>query len=256
MSEYFSHDYDAREDEKIQNLIFKYGMEGYGIYWSIIEMLYKNDGYMQTHYERIAYVLHTDIKKIENIIKDFGLFEINENAFNSNSVLHRLKIRSGKTFSAKKAAKARWDKAKANNANAMQTQCKRNAKKKRKVNKENKIKEESSHLFEYDKNYDGFLKNAQADFESGKIKEEQLKAYRGFVNFLFGRSKDNNLKFELCLSLRTQIDYAKFVKLFSKFDKELIKAKIKAMENWSGNLENRTFYLTLDNWCSGDSKRF
>ena len=66
MAEYFSHDYDTREDEKIQNLVFKHGMEGYGIFWSIVEMLYKNDGYMQLDYARIAFALHShnDIVKI------------------------------------------------------------------------------------------------------------------------------------------------------------------------------------------------
>ena len=144
MSEYFSHDYDAREDEKIQELLFELEMEGYGIYWSIIEMLYKNDGYMQINCERIAYALHTDEDKIKRIINDFDLFKVNGNAFTSASVLHRLKLRKGKTITAKKAAKVRWDKARAKYADAMQTQSNSNAKKESKVKERNESKENNT----------------------------------------------------------------------------------------------------------------
>lgn len=140
MAEYFSHDYDAREDEKIQELLFALKMEGYGIYWSIIEMLYKNDGYLQLNYERIAYALHTHEDIIKSVINDFDLFKLNGDNFTSASVLHRIKLRKGKSATARKAAKIRWGKEKANDANAMQTQSESNAKKKSKV-KEKKVKE-------------------------------------------------------------------------------------------------------------------
>ena len=37
---YFSHDYNARNDEKIKMLIRKHGMIGYGVFWAIVEDLY------------------------------------------------------------------------------------------------------------------------------------------------------------------------------------------------------------------------
>ncbi|KKN13185.1 hypothetical protein LCGC14_1008830 [marine sediment metagenome] len=138
MAEYFSHDYDAREDEKIQELLFDMKMEGYGIYWSIIEMLYKNDGYLQMNCERIAYALHTDEVKVKTVINNFDLFKQHADSFTSTSVLHRIKLRKGKSATARKAAKIRWGKEKANDANAVQPQCEGNAKKKRKV-KERKV---------------------------------------------------------------------------------------------------------------------
>lgn len=36
---WFKHDTDARQDFKIKRLIRRFGMEGYGVYWSIIELL-------------------------------------------------------------------------------------------------------------------------------------------------------------------------------------------------------------------------
>jgi len=141
MAEYFSHDYDAREDEKIQELLFELKMEGYGVYWSIIEMLYKNDGYLQLNYERIAYALHSHNDTVKSVINDFDLFKLHGDNFTSTSVLHRIKLRKGKSATARKAAKIRWGKEKANDADAMQTQCEGNAKKKSKVKekKEKKI---------------------------------------------------------------------------------------------------------------------
>ncbi len=40
---YFSHDYNARNDEKILELRAEYGAEGYGIFWMIIETMAENN---------------------------------------------------------------------------------------------------------------------------------------------------------------------------------------------------------------------
>ena len=168
MAEYFSHDYDAREDEKIQELLFDMKMEGYGIYWSIIEMLYKNDGYLQMNCERIAYALHTDEAKVKAVINNFDLFKQHADSFTSDSVLHRIKLRKGKSATARKAAKIRWGKEKANDANAMQTQSDSNAKKKSKV-KEKKEKETK------------VSKNKYAEFVFlSEIEYEKIKEVHGF----------------------------------------------------------------------------
>ena len=145
MAEYFSHDYDAREDEKIQHLLYKLKWEGYGLYWAIVEMLYKNDGYLTIEYERIAHALQTQSDIIKSIIEDFNLFRCTANAFYSPSALHRLKLRKGKSVVARKAAKIRWDKEKQKDADALRLQCDSNAKKKSKVKerkeKKSKVKE-------------------------------------------------------------------------------------------------------------------
>ena len=112
MGEYFSHDYDTREDEKIRKLLYKLKMEGYGIYWSIIEMLYKNDGHMELDYDEISYTLRSSPEQVKSVINDFNLFEINEKKFSSRSVLKRIEIRKAKATKARKAAKKRWDKEK------------------------------------------------------------------------------------------------------------------------------------------------
>ncbi len=143
MTEYFSHDYDARDDDKIQDLLYKHSWIGYGLYWAIIEDLYKNDGYMQTHYERIAHKLNTEEEIVRSIIEDFKLFRINKNKFTSNSVLKRLSIRQEKSDKARDSANKRW------HPNVMRTQSDSNAKKE---SKGKEIKEKNIKRI-FDENY-------------------------------------------------------------------------------------------------------
>ena len=71
---YFSHDYNARSDDKIKNLIRKHGVAGYGIFWCIIEDLYNNANALRLDYEGIAYDLRADCETIKSIINNFDLF--------------------------------------------------------------------------------------------------------------------------------------------------------------------------------------
>ena len=124
---YFSHDYNARNDEKIKRLIRKHGMIGYGIFWSIVEDLYNNANALRTDYEGIAYDLRSDCDIVASVVNDFDLFIFNGDFFGSNSVQERLDQRNSKSESARKSASYRWE-----NANALQTQSEGNAKKERK----------------------------------------------------------------------------------------------------------------------------
>jgi hypothetical protein len=124
---YFSHDYNARNDEKIKRLIRKHGMIGYGIFWSIVEDLYNNANALRMDYDGIAYDLRTDCDVVASVINDFDLFVFDGDFFGSNSVQERLDQRNVKSESARKSASYRWG-----NANAMQTLCDSNAKKERK----------------------------------------------------------------------------------------------------------------------------
>jgi hypothetical protein len=127
---YFSHDYSARNDLKIKKLLQKYGYQGYGIYWALIEDLYMNNNSMLLDCECIAFDLRTTEKVISDIINEFGLFVVEGNTFYSESVKNRLEKRIEKSEKARFSASKRW-----NNANASQTQSEGNA------IKESKIKE-------------------------------------------------------------------------------------------------------------------
>jgi len=124
---YFSHDYNARNDEKIKRLIRKHGMQGYGVFWSIVEDLYNNANALRMDYDGIAYDLRSDSELVASVVNDFDLFIFNGDYFGSNSVQERLEQRNDKSAKARKSASYRWD-----NANALQTQSDSNAKKERK----------------------------------------------------------------------------------------------------------------------------
>lgn len=134
---YFSHDYNVRADQKIKKLIRTHGMLGYGIYWAIIEDLYNNANALLLDCNGIAYDLHTEEKVVQSIIKDFGLFIVNNNSFSSESVGRRLAKMQETSENARIKAQKRWAKNPAN-ATAMQQHSKSNAI--NNINKRNKEK--------------------------------------------------------------------------------------------------------------------
>ena len=120
---YFSHDYNARNDRKMQRLIMKQGVDGVGIFWCIVEMLYEEGGSMLlSECERIAFELRTDCERINFVLLESELFENDGKTFWSNSVLDRLNKRKEKSVKAKESADKRWA-----YANALRLECDGNA---------------------------------------------------------------------------------------------------------------------------------
>jgi CRISPR/Cas system-associated protein endoribonuclease Cas2 len=185
---YFSHDYNARTDSKIKKLIRVKKMEGYGIFWAIVEDLYNNANALQTDYDGIAFDLHTDSETIKSIINDFDLFIIEDGFFGSQSVERRLSERNDKSEKARKSAFKRWSPNK-DNAKAMRTQCEGNAIKESKVNdiklkesKEDKEKEFRKQVFSFNNLYSdkmllAFFNYWSEKSKSGKMRWEMEKTY-------------------------------------------------------------------------------
>ena len=72
---YFNHDCDARNDEKITALRIRYGAEGYGVYFMLIEMLQAAPGcVLEKDYKALAFDLRVSARRIKSIVEDFGLF--------------------------------------------------------------------------------------------------------------------------------------------------------------------------------------
>lgn len=131
---YFSHDYNARADRKLVALQMSFGMEGVGIFWCIVEMLFEEGGYINLNEcDRIAFELRTDSQRINQIISGFDLFKSDGSRFWSASVLRRLEVRYEKSEKARKSAEKRWG-----NADAMRTHSESNAIKERNERKKGK----------------------------------------------------------------------------------------------------------------------
>jgi hypothetical protein len=126
---YFQHDYNARNDPKLQAVMIKYGLAGIGAFWCIVEMLYEQDGTLPiTSISSIAYTLHADEEMLKNIVCKMDLFECNKKIFWSRSVRKRLGLINEISDIRRKAAEKRWKSSKKSDAKAMQMQCKSNAK--------------------------------------------------------------------------------------------------------------------------------
>ena len=140
---YFSHDYNSRSDRRMMNLLMLAGIEGIGIYWCIVEMLYEEGGYlMLNECERIAFELRTNCDKI-NLVINSSLFVNDKEKFWSESVLSRLNTRKEKSESAAKSAYARWG-----NKKEMRTHSDRiSENNKRNAIKESKVKESKVNKF-------------------------------------------------------------------------------------------------------------
>ena len=125
---YFQHDYNARNDPKLQAVMIKYGLAGIGAFWCIVEMLYEQDGTLPiTSISSIAYTLHADEEMLKNIVCKMDLFECNKKFFWSRSVRKRLGIINEISDIRRKAAEKRWKSSKNGDMKAMQKQCKSNA---------------------------------------------------------------------------------------------------------------------------------
>jgi len=139
---YFSHDYNARNDPKLQKVLMKLGQAGKGLYWDLVEMLFEEGGYlMLSECDSYAFALRSDSVCIHSLLNDFDLFKQDEERFWSESVLRRLNKRYEKSEKAAQSANKRWSNANAlkNDANALRQECEGNAIKERK-GKEIKVK--------------------------------------------------------------------------------------------------------------------
>jgi hypothetical protein len=117
---YFSHDANAQDDPKCMILIDQLGMEGYGIFWALIEKLRSEKDYKLpfTVLPSLARRWGTSKEKVESVVKLYSLFSVIDDQFFSERLMRSMNEKSEK---ARLSASYRW-----NNANALQshTECK------------------------------------------------------------------------------------------------------------------------------------
>ena len=138
---YFSHDSNAFHDPKIIKLRAKYGLEGYGFYWAVIEHLRNQPQYLllEDDLDLLSFHLHSDESKIKQMLNTclaIGLLETEDGKVFSESLLRRMdradKIRKKRSDAGKMGGRPK--------ANEKQNESKTKALKERK-GKEKKEKE-------------------------------------------------------------------------------------------------------------------
>ena len=114
---YFSHDSNAHKDPKILKLRMKYGWEGYGIYWAIIETLREQKGYkwLSNDKELLCYSIANGepiICQVADYCIEIGLLVDDGEYIYSDSFLKRMSVyenkRKKKVEAGRKGAEKRW----------------------------------------------------------------------------------------------------------------------------------------------------
>jgi uncharacterized protein YdaU (DUF1376 family) len=155
IKEYFRHDYHARNHLKFKQLRMDMGLEGIGIYWCLVEMLYEEGGQIpKSHYDSIAFDLHVDKKKVIDVVENFKLFSHNSEIFFSEKVLLRLKERKIKSKKASDAIKKRWNERRKKDTSVLQPYYERNT-----IIGENRIEEKRIEENRIDSNNNGVVLN-------------------------------------------------------------------------------------------------
>lgn len=80
---WFRHDSNAKDDFKCMILIEQLGCEGYGIFWILVETLREQKDYRYPFYllGALARKYNTTQAKVETVVKEYGLFEIDIDSF-------------------------------------------------------------------------------------------------------------------------------------------------------------------------------
>ena len=145
---YFSHDSNARNDQRLMKLRMKYGPEGYGMYFMIIEILRDTENYTLhiSDVESICFDIRSENDKVLDLLKNYNLFEFEGDFFYSKSLSRRMekleKIKEVRRASGKKGGKAKANvKVLLENEEAIAKQVKQSKVKQSKVkqSKEDKI---------------------------------------------------------------------------------------------------------------------
>ncbi|MBC8603180.1 DUF4373 domain-containing protein [Parabacteroides acidifaciens] len=114
---YFSHDADAMNDPKCMLLISQLGMEGYGAFWGLVELLRVQPEYKMSIQlvPAIAARFQMSEAKLKTVISAFGLFQVTDDYFfYSQSLRDRMQVMLDKIdrrkIASKVANEVRWGK--------------------------------------------------------------------------------------------------------------------------------------------------
>ena len=175
---YFSHDSNAKDDPKCVMLIEQLGLEGYGIFWVLIETLREQPTYKypMVLLPALARRFNTTADKMKAVVCGYGLFEVDEKEFFSLSLMERMKRLDAKREQAREAVNRRWEKQKSL-PSPKEDLCVSNTDVLREYNVSNTSKVKESKVKESKVNY----------------KEQLLEILKGVANYPFDEKKDNEM---------------------------------------------------------------
>ena len=128
MNNYFPHDSNARNSDKLIPLRIKKGTEGYGVYFMILERLREEPDYTSIKdYNTLAFDFRVGSDLVKSVVEEFGLFQFTEDGkrFYSEGFTARMQKKDEKSNKARESARKRWENKQTQSkpdANALQTQ--------------------------------------------------------------------------------------------------------------------------------------
>ena len=190
-SYYFSHDSNALTDPKILSMRCDYGMEGYGVFWAVIEMLRVQEEYrlelnkLNFNALKMLCMTQIDIEEfVDKCVNEYKLFETDGKYFWSESLCGRMEKKDDLSQKRRESIQKRWskkDEKDDSNTNNFQNDTKV---------KENKEKEDTNEI------QNGYKSNTnviQNDTKKRKEKERQEKENKekDFINTFCAEPKDS-----------------------------------------------------------------
>jgi len=147
---YFNHDSGSFTDIKIIKMRSKLGIESYGIFWALLELLFSEENKLCVDdYDSLAFGLQCDPSILKQVIEDFDLFVIEDNCFYSRRLNNHIEEINNKSKKAKENINKRW-----NNTKVIQTNYERNtsiSKLNKSISKVNKSKNIEDRLSDFKK---------------------------------------------------------------------------------------------------------
>lgn len=120
---YFSHDQDARGDDKIKEMFFDFrkavkdidlselkalaSISCYSIYWSIVEYMHRN-AFCEKDVELMADDLRISPEFVQKVLNNYGLFHKNGGEYISDRVIANLSKQKEKSETRRRAVQVRW----------------------------------------------------------------------------------------------------------------------------------------------------
>ena len=113
---YLQHQSNSFTDIKIIKMRSKLGIESYGIFWALLELLFNEENKLCIDdYSVLAFSLQCDADKLKSVIEDFDLFIIEDNCFYSKRLNEHIDNINSKSLKAKESINKRWEKIRTNN---------------------------------------------------------------------------------------------------------------------------------------------
>ena len=254
---YFPHDSNARSDPKIMALIQKYGIEGYGRWWVLVEMLSEQKDYKMKHSQWVTNALAMAMlcqpngaeEFVNDCINEFELILSDGEYFWSNSLIERMKIkeekRRKKSEAGKKGAETRWHDGEewqshgTANGNAIADQKQTNGKNGK--GKESKGKENKNNTVQYTDDFEEFwrlyprkvkkpdaFKRWNARLKEGHTNLEMVNALKEYLKEI----RENGTEKKFIKHPSTFIGPSKDFKDYIKTEEEKPKKKVLGVKSY------------------------